>query len=59
MINFIKGTFSGKKTPSSRNDFSAFFVDTDGKTRAKVIRQVLRDANNEQKALIKKRKAQS
>ncbi len=61
MINFIKCTFGGKgvSSDSGRNDFSDFFVDTNRKTRAKVIRQVLRDANNEQKALIKKRTSQS
>lgn len=53
MNSFIKGFFSSStaKTGSS-NDFSEFFNKTAG-DKAKVIRQVLREANAEQRKVMK------
>lgn len=54
MTNFIKGlitTFQGKT--QKNNDFSDFFNKPAG-DKAKVIRQVLREANEEQRKTVRK-----
>jgi len=61
MINFLKRCFStqsGKTgTKPENNDFSDFFAHAKSKDKAKIIRQVLREANSEQRAVIEKYKA--
>ena len=54
-MNILKGLFI-KKSPkkTEKNDFSEFFVTAKSNEKAKVIRQVLREATAEQKAVLKK-----
>lgn len=57
MTNIIKGFFasvSGGKT-NENNDFSAFFSKSSG-DKVRVIRQVLREANAEQRRVMKEYK---
>lgn len=54
MTKFIKhflGIGKGHKTPE-KNDFSEFFMSAKSKEKAKVVRQVLREANEEQRAMM-------
>ena len=55
MTDLIKGFFAsfGHKDDSTSSDFSAFFSKPSG-DKAKVIRQVLREANEEQRKVMKK-----
>ena len=57
MTNIIKAFFGLKdqkqKEVKTRNDFSEFFSKSSG-DKAKVIRQVLREANAEQRKLMEK-----
>jgi hypothetical protein len=54
MTEFIKGFFSSSKSKShaQANDFSDFFDKKSGE-KVKIIRQVLREANAEQKKLLR------
>lgn len=55
MITFIKNLFMRRDSKGKEsNDFSDFFVHAKSKEKAKVIRQVLREANEEQKELVKR-----
>lgn len=55
MITFIKNLFIHRDSKEKEsNDFSDFFVNAKSKEKAKVIRQVLREANEEQRELVKK-----
>ena len=57
MITFFKNLVLLKKTKNdNRDDFSDFFVNTNLKNKEKIIRQVLRDANAEQRELVRKSK---
>lgn len=57
MITFIKNLFLRNEAKnSSRNDFSDFFVTAKSRDKAKLIREVLREANKEQKELVRKYK---
>lgn len=59
MTNLIKGflaTISGKE-PRKNSDFSDFFSKPAG-DKAKVIRQVLREANEEQRKVMKEYREQ-
>lgn len=53
MTSFIKGFLGlgGGKAASRSNDFSEFFAKSSG-DKAKVIRQVLREANAEQRKVM-------
>ena len=53
MMNLIKYFFGEKPHKTSENnDFSDFFANAKAKEKAGVIRQVLREANKEQKEMI-------
>lgn len=52
---FLKNLPFFKSTKKeNRNDFSDFFTNTNSETKAKVIRKVLREANQEQRELVKR-----
>jgi hypothetical protein len=54
MMAFLKGLFGSKKTEKEeKNDFSGFFLDIKSKDKAKIIRQVLREATEEQREIMK------
>lgn len=58
MISILKKIFTPKSTENKKkNDFSEFFLHAKSKDKAKVIRRVLKEANEEQRALIKKYQA--
>jgi hypothetical protein len=50
-----------KKGKGEKNDFSAFFIEKKSQQKAKVIRQVLKEANEQQRELIEtyKRRAKT
>jgi len=56
MMNFFKYfTFAAFKKAGKepeQNDFSEFFTDADSKKKAKIIHEVLREANAEQKKMV-------
>ena len=55
MITFLKNLLFFKyPNAKDHNDFSDFFIKANSKEKAKVIRQVLREANEEQRELVKK-----
>ena len=55
MTTFIKNLFMRKESKEQENnDFSDFFLNAKSGEKAKVIRQVLREANEEQRELVKK-----
>lgn len=60
MTNLIKGFFSSfsGRDASEHNDFSAFFSKPAG-DKVKVIRQVLREANAEQRKVMREYKEMS
>ncbi len=55
MIKTLMKLFT-RKSPENKekNDFSEFFLHAKSKDKAKVIRRVLKEASDEQRALIKK-----
>ncbi len=55
MITTLKKLFT-RKSPENKekNDFSDFFLHAKSKDKAKVIRRVLKEASDEQRALMKK-----
>ncbi|MEJ0053380.1 MAG: hypothetical protein WDN10_01450 [bacterium] len=57
MTNFIRGFFgsSGAKKGHADNDFSAFFSRSSA-DKVKVVRQVLREANAEQRKVMEQGK---
>lgn len=60
MIIFFKNLFFRRGTKKEmRDDFSDFFINTSSKDRAKVIREVLRDANTEQRELVEESRRKS
>ena len=55
MITFLKNLLFFKGlTSKNHNDFSDFFIKTNSREKARVIRQVLREANEEQRELVRK-----
>ena len=55
MIDFLRNLFAGKRSSDSTgNDFSDFFIHAKSKEKAKVIREVLREANEEQREMVEK-----
>lgn len=56
MISLIKYLFGPTLEAREKNDFSDFFVKASSKEKAKVIRQVLREANEEQRETLRKYK---
>lgn len=56
MMNFFKYfTSTASKVAvdePEKNDFSEFFTDADSKKKAKIIHEVLREANAEQKKMV-------
>ena len=56
MIEFIKYFLGFNKPEERKDDFSDFFQSASSKEKAKVIRQVLREANEEQREMVKKHK---
>ncbi len=55
MITTIKKFFALKSPENKeKNDFSEFFLHAKSKDKAKVIRRVLKEASDEQRALMKK-----
>lgn len=55
MITFIKNLFLRKNlTEQNHNDFSDFVINAKSKDKAKIIRQVLREANEEQRDLVER-----
>jgi hypothetical protein len=55
MMRFIRNLFihQGSET-REKDDFSDFFLNAKSGEKAKVIRQVLREANKEQRELVEK-----
>ncbi len=54
-MNFLKKLFAKKIIDNKeKNDFSEFFLHAKSKDKAKVIRRVLKEAIEEQRALMKK-----
>jgi hypothetical protein len=57
MMEFIKKiTGTPTATSQKRDDFSDFFLHAKSSEKVKVIRQVIREATEEQKAVVKKYK---
>ena len=58
MTKFIKDFFGIGKAHkvSEKNDFSEFFANAKSKEKAEVVRQVLREANEEQRAMMEEYK---
>ncbi len=54
LIKYLFGSSSESK--EQKNDFSDFFIKASSKEKAKVIRQVLREANEEQRETLRKYK---
>jgi len=55
MMIFLKNLlFFKHPNAKNHNDFSDFFISANSREKAKVIRQVLREANEEQRELVKK-----
>jgi len=55
MTDFIlKMLGFSRETPEKKDDFSYFFLDAKSNEKAKVIRQVLKEATAEQETLLKK-----
>lgn len=54
-MNILKSLFI-KKSPkkAEKNDFSEFFVNAKSKDKTKIMRHVLREATEQQRAVIKK-----
>lgn len=54
MTKFIKNLFGIGTEPKAteKNDFSEFFANAKSKEKAKMVRQVLREANEEQRAMM-------
>ena len=57
MMEFIK-KITGITTPADqkKDDFSEFFLHTKSKEKTKIIRQVMREATEEQRSVIQKYK---
>lgn len=54
MIALLKNLFKAKEPKKrEKNDFSTFFLDAKSKDKAKIIRQVLKEATEEQRAVIR------
>lgn len=55
MIDYILKILGfSKGEPEKKDDFSHFFLDAKSAEKAKVIRQVLREATEEQKTLLQR-----
>jgi hypothetical protein len=59
MTNFILKLFglSGRSPTAEKDDFSEFFHDAKSGEKAKVIRQIMREATEEQKAVLERYRA--
>lgn len=56
-MDFFKNLFVARRNKKpSGNDFSDFFVHAKSDEKAKVIRSVLREANTEQREMVRKYK---
>jgi hypothetical protein len=57
MIEFIKKiTGNATSTPVKKDDFSDFFLHADSKEKTKIIRQVMKEATEEQRSVVEKYK---
>ena len=50
MIAIIKRIF--KRKPETQTDFSKFFYDAPARDKKKLLMEVIREANNDQRAII-------
>ncbi len=50
MIAIIRALFN--KSPTPKNDFSEFFYDAPAREKKKLLMEVVREANNDQRAII-------
>lgn len=59
MIHFLKNLIHSGPKKDEKNDFSEFFINADSQEKTKLIRQVLKEATEEQRILIQKYKAET
>jgi hypothetical protein len=56
MMEFIKKITGNTQPTERKDDFSEFFTNASSKEKTKVIRQVMREATEEQRSVVEKYK---